>query len=177
VGITKVHGSEELDNAINEAAQFDRKIVIEESVGGIHGKARELECSVLGNNEPISSLPGEIVPEREFYDYAAKYLDESSKLLIPAPLTKAQQKRIRQLAVRAFLAVDCSGLGRIDFLMDPASEIIFLNEINTMPGFTAISMYPKLWEASGVAYNELLDRLIYFGFERHQEKKKNIYSR
>ncbi len=177
VGITKVHGRNELTGAIDEAAQFDRKIVIEEGVGGKRGKAREIECSVLGNDAPVASVPGEVVPCKEFYDYDAKYLDEGSQLLIPAPVTKAQQKKIQQLAVRAFQAVDCSGLGRIDFLMDPANSKIYVNEINTMPGFTSISMYPKLWAASGIPYPELIERLIQLGFERAAEKKKNKYSR
>jgi D-alanine-D-alanine ligase len=163
-----------------EAAKFDRKIVVEEGVGGSGKKkrrAREIECSVLGNDDPKSSVPGEIVPSTEFYDYAAKYLDEGSRLVIPARLSKKQQKRVQQLAVDAFQAVDCSGLGRVDFLMDPDTDRIFVNEINTMPGFTAISMYPKLWEATGIKYAELIDRLIQLGFERHQDKKRNRYSR
>ncbi len=176
VGITKVHGRNELAGAMNDAAQFDRKIIVEAGVGGKR-KAREIECSVLGNDAPIASVPGEVVPGKEFYDYAAKYLDEGSELLIPAPLTKAQTRKVQQLAVRSFLAVDCSGLGRVDFLMDPATEKIYVNEINTMPGFTAISMYPKLWAATGISYSELIDRLIQLGFERHAEKNKNKYSR
>ncbi len=176
VGIAKVHGRNELAAAMNEAARFDRKIVIEAGVGGKR-KAREIECSVLGNDAPIASLPGEVVPGQEFYDYAAKYLDEGSRLIIPAPLTRAQIKKVQQLAVSAFLAVDSSGLGRVDFLMEPTSKKIYVNEINTMPGFTAISMYPKLWAATGISYSELIDRLIQLGFERHAEKKKNRYSR
>ncbi len=176
VGITKVHGRGELPAAMNDAGQFDRKIVIEAGVGRKR-KAREIECSVLGNDDPIASVPGEVVPGKEFYDYAAKYLDEGSELIIPAPLTKAQTKKVQQLAVRAFLAVDCSGLARVDFLMDPTTEKIYVNEINTMPGFTAISMYPKLWAATGISYSELIDRLIQLGFERHAEKKRNRYTR
>jgi D-alanine-D-alanine ligase len=151
--------------------------VIEEGVGGKKHKAREIECSVLGNDQPAASVPGEIVPSTEFYDYAAKYLDEGSQLIIPAKLTKSETKKVRELAVAAFRAVDCSGLARVDFLMDPKSRKIYLNEINTMPGFTSISMYPKLWAASGVTYPELIDRLIQLGLERHEEKKKNQYSR
>jgi len=180
VGINKVHSREELDGAMYEAAKFDRKIVVEEGVGGKGKKkrrAREIECSVLGNDDPKSSVPGEIVPSTEFYDYAAKYLDEGSRLVIPAKLTKKQQKRVQQLAVDAFQAVDCSGLGRVDFLMDPDTDKVYVNEINTMPGFTAISMYPKLWEATGIKYAELIDRLIQLGFERHQDKKRNRYTR
>ena len=177
VGISKAHNRKELGPAIEEAAKFDRKIVIEQGVGGNKQKAREIECSVLGNDEPAASIPGEIVPIKEFYDYDAKYLDEGSKLIIPAKLTKAQTKKVQELAVKAFKAVDCSGLARVDFLMDPKSGKIFLNEINTMPGFTAISMYPKLWAASGLEYSDLIDRLIQLGIERHADKKKNQYSR
>src|SRR5437868_201430 len=143
VGISKAHNRKELGPAIEEAAKFDRKIVIEQGVGGKKEKAREIECSVLGNDEPTASIPGEIVPMKEFYDYNAKYLDEGSQLIIPAKLTKAESKKVQELAVRAFQAVDCSGLARVDFLVDPKTRRIFLNEINTMPGFTAISMYPR----------------------------------
>ncbi len=177
VGISKAHNRKELGPAIEEAAKFDRKIVIEQGVGGKRNKAREIECSVLGNDEPVASIPGEIVPVKEFYDYNAKYLDEGSELIIPAKLTKAETKKFQELAVRSFKAVDCSGLARVDFLMDPATRKIYLNEINTMPGFTAISMYPKLWAASGLKYSELIDRLIRFGLERHADKKRNQYSR
>jgi D-alanine-D-alanine ligase len=177
VGISKAHNRKELGPAIEEAAKFDRKIVIEEGVGGKKYKAREIECSVLGNDDPAASVPGEIVPGKEFYDYTAKYVDEGSQLIIPAKLSKADTKKVQDLAVRAFKAVDCSGLARVDFLMEPKTRKIFLNEINTMPGFTAISMYPKLWAASGLAYSDLIDRLIQLGIERHQDKKKNQYSR
>jgi D-alanine-D-alanine ligase len=189
VGISKARNRKELGPAIEEAAKFDRKIVIEQGVGGKKNKAREIECSVLGNDEPSASVPGEIVPGKEFYDYTAKYLDEGSQLIIPAKLSKADTKRVQELAVAAFKAVDCSGLARVDFLMEPGSPKksgkgpgkksgkIYLNEINTMPGFTAISMYPKLWAASGLAYSDLIDRLIQLGIERHEDKKKNQYSR
>ncbi len=177
VGISKAHNRKELGPAIEEAAKFDRKIVIEQGVGGKKDKAREIECSVLGNDEPVASVPGEIVPGKEFYDYTAKYVDEGSQLIIPAKLSKAETKRVQELAVKAFQAVDCSGLARVDFLMDPKTKKIYLNEINTMPGFTAISMYPKLWAASGLAYADLIDRLIELGLERHEDKKKNQYSR
>jgi len=176
VGISKAHNSRELGPAIYEAAKFDRKIVIEQGVGG-KKKAREIECSVLGNDHPEASLPGEIVPGKEFYDYTAKYLDEGSQLIIPAKLTKSETKEVQRLAIAAFQAVDCSGLARVDFLMDPKNRKIYLNEINTMPGFTAISMYPKLWAASGLRYPDLIERLIKLGLERHLEKKKNQYSR
>jgi D-alanine-D-alanine ligase len=175
VGISKVHDAGELAAAMNEAALYDRKIVIEEGVGG--RKARELECAVLGNDDPKASVVGEVVPSKEFYDYDAKYIDEGSTLSIPARLTAEQTAQVRAMAVQAFQAVDASGLGRIDFLMDPATEEIFVNEINTMPGFTSISMYPKLWAATGVAYPELIDRLIQLGLERHAEKKRNRYTK
>jgi D-alanine-D-alanine ligase len=177
VGISKARDRKELGPAIDEAAKFDRKIVIEEGVGGKKQKAREIECSVLGNDKPEASAPGEIVPSAEFYDYSAKYLDEGSQLIIPAKLTKSETKQFQQLAIAAFRAVDCSGLARVDFLMDPKSRKIYLNEINTMPGFTSISMYPKLWAASGVTYPELIESLIQLGLDRHAEKKKNHYSR
>jgi D-alanine-D-alanine ligase len=177
VGISKAHNRRELGPAIEEAARFDRKIVIERGVGGKKNKAREIECSVLGNDDPAASIPGEIVPVKEFYDYDAKYLDEGSELIIPAKLNKAETRKVQELAVRAFKAVDCSGLARVDFLMDPATRKIYLNEINTMPGFTAISMYPKLWAASGLDYPDLIDRLIQLGLERHADKKRNQYSR
>jgi D-alanine-D-alanine ligase len=177
VGISKAHSRKELGPAIDEAAKFDRKIVIEQGVGGNKQKAREIECSVLGNDRPMASVPGEIIPSKEFYDYDAKYLDEGSQLVIPAKLTKAETKKVQQLAVGAFKAVDCSGLARVDFLMDPKTRKIYLNEINTMPGFTAISMYPKLWAASGLEYPQLIEKLIELGIERHREKKKNQYSR
>ncbi len=177
VGISKARERKELGPAIKEAAKFDRKIVIEQGVGGKKNKAREIECSVLGNDKPEASVPGEIVPGKEFYDYTAKYLDEGSELIIPAKLTKAETKRFQQLAISAFRAVDCSGLARVDFLMDPKTRKIYLNEINTMPGFTSISMYPKLWAATGLPYPMLIERLIELGLERHADKKKNQYSR
>ncbi len=177
VGISKAHDRKELGPAIEEAAKFDRKIVIEEGVGGTKNKAREIECSVLGNDDPKASVAGEIVPCKEFYDYDAKYLDEGSELVIPAKLTKGEMKKVQALAVAAFQAVDCSGLARVDFLMDPKSRKLYVNEINTMPGFTSISMYPKLWAASGVSYSELIDRLIQLGINRHEDKKRNQYSR
>jgi D-alanine-D-alanine ligase len=178
VGISKVRDRSELDGAMKEAAKFDRKIVIEQGVGGgKQGKAREIECSVLGNDKPIASIPGEIVPAAEFYDYNAKYVDEGSKLIIPAKMSKKKQKEVQEMAIAAFKAVDCSGLGRVDFLVDPKTEKLYLNEINTMPGFTSISMYPKLWAASGVKYPELIDRLIQLGIERHRERKRNRYTK
>ncbi len=177
VGISKAHDRKELPAAMEEAAKYDRKIVIEQGVGGKKQKARELECSVLGNDEPRASIIGEIVPGAEFYSYNAKYVDEGSQPLIPAPINKKLMKQAQEMAVLAFQAVDCSGLARVDFLMDPKSEKIYLNEINTMPGFTSISMYPKLWAASGLDYPNLIDRLVQLAFERHEDKKKNRYSK
>ena len=177
VGISKVHDSSELAAAMDEAARFDRKLVIEQGVGGAKAKAREIECSVLGNDKPIASVPGEIVPVKEFYDYDAKYLVEGSESIIPAKIGKAKQKEVQRLAVAAFQAVDCAGMARVDFLMDPRTKKMYVNEVNTIPGFTSISMYPKMWAASGVSYPELMDRLIQLGLERHAEKKQNQYSR
>ena len=177
VGISKAHDRKELGPAIAEAAKFDRKIVVEEGVGGKKNKAREIECAVLGNDDPQASVAGEIIPCKEFYDYDAKYLVEGSEGVIPAKITKAEMKTVQKLAIAAFQAVDCTGLARVDFLMEPKSRKIFVNEINTMPGFTAISMYPKMWAASGVAYPELIHRLIQLGIERHKDKKRNQYSR
>ena len=177
VGISKAHDSSELAPAMDEAARFDRKLVIEEGVGGKKGKAREIECSVLGNDKPIASVAGEIVPIEEFYDYSAKYLVEGSESIIPAKIGNAKQKEVQRLAVAAFQAVDCAGMARVDFLMDPRTKKMYVNEINTIPGFTSISMYPKMWAASGVSYPELIDRLIQFGIERHEDKKRNQYSR
>jgi len=177
VGISKAHDRKELGPAIAEAAKFDRKIVIEEGVGGKKNKAREIECAVLGNDDPKASIAGEIIPCQEFYDYDAKYLVEGSEAVIPAKLTKAEMKTVQRLAIAAFQAVDCTGLARVDFLMEPKSRKIFVNEINTMPGFTAISMYPKMWVASGVPYPELIDRLIQLGIDRHEDKRRNQYSK
>jgi len=181
VGISKAHGGKELGPAIELAAQFDRKIVVEQGVGG-KGKARELEVAVLGNDEPEASVVGEVVPVKEFYDYEAKYLSEGSDLIVPAKLSKAETKQVREMAVAAFRACDCAGLARVDFLMEPGKSgrggtgRIYVNEINTLPGFTSISMYPRLWAASGVAYPELIDRLIALGMERRVDKDRNKYS-
>ena len=177
VGISKVHDSSELAAAMDEAARFDRKLVVEEGVGGKTGKAREIECSVLGNDKPIASVAGEVVPVKEFYDYSAKYLVEGSESIIPAKIGKAKQREVQRLAVAAFQAVDCAGMARVDFLMDPRTKKMYVNEINTIPGFTSISMYPKMWAATGISYPELMDRLIQLGLERHAEKKQNQYSR
>ena len=176
VGISKVHDSSELSPAMDEAAIYDRKIVIEQGVGG-KLKPREIECAVLGNDQPKASVCGEIVPIKEFYDYEAKYIDAGSELILPAKISKSLQKEIQEMAIRGFQAVDCSGLARVDFLMDPKSEKLYINEVNTMPGFTSISMYPKLWGATGIPYPELIDRLIQLGLERHAEKKKSRFTK
>jgi D-alanine-D-alanine ligase len=167
VGITKVHAPEELPAALQTAADYDRKIVVEKGVD-----AREIEVSVLGNDEPIASVPGEIIPSREFYDYAAKYVDADSRLLIPSPLTEEQVKEVQRLGIAAFKVLECAGMARVDLFLDKASGKFYVNEINTLPGFTTISMYPKLWEASGIPYSELIDRLISLALERHAEKNK-----
>lgn len=168
VGITKAKNPPGLEAGIDLATEFDRKVIVEAAVT----KAREIECAVLGNDRPEASVPGEVVPSREFYDYEAKYVDEKSKLLIPAPLTGKQTKEIRRLAVEAFLAIEGAGMARVDFLMTRDRGRIYVNEVNTIPGFTAISMYAKLWMASGLDYPVLLDRLIDLAFERHAEKQQ-----
>jgi D-alanine-D-alanine ligase len=178
VGISKAHDRKELGPALVLAAQYDRKLVVEQGVGGKTGKAREFEVAVLGNDSPQASVVGEIVPGKEFYDYEAKYLVEGSVPVIPARIAKAESKQIREMAVAAFRACDLSGLARVDFLMEPAGKRrIFVNEVNTMPGFTKISMYPKLWEATGVSYTDLISRLIELALERHAEKSRTVYSR
>ena len=183
VGISKVHDRSELAAAMDLAAGFDRKLVIEQGVGGAGVKPRELEVAVLGNDLPEASVIGEIVPGAEFYDYQAKYHSGTSVPIIPARLSKTEEKQIRAMALDAFRTCDCAGLARVDFLMEPAQSgrnlgkpKIFLNEINTMPGFTSISMYPKLWAASGVSYKELIDRLIAFAVERHEERSQTRFS-
>jgi D-alanine-D-alanine ligase len=184
VGISKVKARGELAAAMDLAATFDRKIVIEQGVGGPGVKPRELEVGVLGNDAPEASVVGEIVPAKEFYDYEAKYElsgPDESACILPAKLSAAEARKIRAMAVAAFKACDCAGLARVDFLMSPArkgktAEIV-LNEVNTMPGFTSISMYPKLWAASGVAYPKLIDRLIELAMERHREKLETSFTR
>jgi len=167
VGITKVHHAIELPAALRDAAQFDRKIVVERGID-----AREIEVAVLGNDNPEVSVPGEVIPAREFYDYQAKYLNDDSRILIPAPLTEDQAREARDLGRKVFQVLECSGLGRVDLFLEKSSGKYFVNEINTLPGFTSISQYPKLWAASGVSYPELLDRLVALALERHAEKKK-----
>ena len=178
VGISKAHNRKELGPALTVAARYDRKLVIEEGVGGKKSRARELEVAVLGNDSPQASVVGEIIPGKEFYDYEAKYLSEGSVPVIPAKLTRAQSKRVREMAVAAFRACDLSGLARVDFLMElSGKQRIFLNEVNTMPGFTRISMYPKLWDATGVTYRSLITNLIELALERFEEKSRTTYSR
>ncbi len=172
VGVTKAHNREELEAGLNLAAQYDRRLLIERAVD-----AREIEVSVLGNEEAEASIPGEIIPSREFYDYAAKYLDGRSELLIPAPLPEPLADEIRTLALRAYRALDIAGMARVDFLLDRQTMQPYVNELNTIPGFTAISMYPKLWEASGLPYPRLLDRLIELALERFAERSQDRVTR
>jgi len=169
VGISKAKNAAEFGDAMTLALQYDRKIVIEAAVPN----AREIECAVLGNDDPQASIPGEIIPLREFYDYEAKYMDANgSRLEIPAALSEHEAAEIRRMSIEAFRACDLSGLARVDFLMSRDTGHIFVNEVNTLPGFTTISMYPKLWEATGVPYPELLDRLISLALERHRDKQQ-----
>jgi len=168
IGISKAHDRKELLSSIKTAARYDRKILIEKCIQG----GREIEVSVLGNDDPVASVPGEIISSNEFYDYDAKYVDGKSRSVIPAKLPRGVAKKLRQYAVRSFKAVDCAGMARVDFLLERGSNKIVFNEINTIPGFTSISMYPKLWEASGIGYGELLDRLIELALERWREKIK-----
>jgi D-alanine-D-alanine ligase len=168
VGINKAHNRPELEHAIQVAAEYDRKIVIERGI-----TCRELECAVLGNDEPIVSVIGEIIASNEFYDYKAKYIDNKSQSIIPAQLPQATAEEIRRQAVQAFLALDLSGLSRVDFFLEKETNQVYINEVNTLPGFTEISMYPKLWEASGLPYPELLTRLIELAIERHADRQRN----
>ncbi len=167
VGISKAHDREELIAAVDVAIRYDRRVLVERGLD-----VREIECGVLGNDEPIVSLPGEIVPCNEFYDYRAKYLDDRSDLIIPARLPEGVQGRIRQLAASTFLAVEAAGMARVDLFIDRNDGALYINELNTIPGFTPISMYPKLWEASGVSYPELIDRLISLALERHADRAR-----
>jgi D-alanine-D-alanine ligase len=168
VGISKAHDRAELRAAIDLASEYDRKILIERAVPN----AREIEVSVLGNDHPIASVPGEVIPSNEFYDYDAKYVDGKSRISVPAKFTRGAAKKIQAYARQAFRVLNCEGMARVDFLVTAKDRRIVLSEINTIPGFTSISMYPKLWEASGVSYSELLDRLIGLALERHAAKKK-----
>jgi len=171
VGVTKAVDADVLRSGLDEAALWDRRLLVEQGVD-----AREIEVSVLGNDEPQASIAGEIVPQREFYDYEAKYITDDSELLIPAPITAAQLEQVQALAVDAFKAVDCAGMARVDFLLDKSSGELWLNELNTIPGFTRISMYPKLWQASGLEYPELIDRLIELALERKAQRHNMKHS-
>ena len=168
VGITKCRSRSDLGEGLMEAARYDRRVLVERGAVG----AREIEISVLGNDKPEASVPGEVLPSREFYSYESKYVDGNSRLLIPAELPAPVAEQIRTYALRAYQAIDCAGMARVDFFVERASGRIYLNELNTIPGFTQISMYPKLWEASGVPYGELLDRLIQLALERKAERSR-----
>ncbi|AZR73051.1 D-alanine--D-alanine ligase A [Anoxybacter fermentans] len=170
VGVSKVHNREEMPKALQKAAEHDRKIIVEEYIN-----CRELEVSVLGNDQIEVSIAGEIIPAKEFYDYEAKYISDNSRLLIPAPINEEKMEEIRALAIQAYRAIDCQGFARVDFFMERETEKILVNEINTIPGFTRISMYPKLWEATGLSYPELIDRLIQLALERHTNMKRNKF--
>lgn len=167
VGISKCRDRRELERGLDEASSYDRRIVVEQGAD-----VRELEVSVLGNDEPVASVVGEIRPRREFYDYVAKYVSDDSELIIPAALEASLAQKVRALALDAYRAIDCAGMGRVDLLLDRRDGALYLNEINTIPGFTRISMYPKLWEATGLSYPELLDRLIHLALERHEAKSR-----
>ncbi len=171
VGITKAHNKEEFKKAMNEACKYDRKILIEKAIN-----AREIEVSVMGNDHPKASLPGEIVPCNEFYDYSAKYIDDKSRLVIPAKLPEDLINKIRESAVTAYKSLDGAGLARVDFFVEKETNNIIINEINTLPGFTSISMYPKLWEATGLPYSQLLDQLIELAMERYKDKQESLAS-
>ncbi len=172
VGINKAHDRSELEHTLNIAAEYDRKIIIERGID-----CRELECGVLGNDEPMASVVGEILSSNEFYDYNAKYLDGKSQIIIPADIPQTTAEEVRRQAVQAFLALDLSGLARVDFFLEKGTGKVYINEVNTLPGFTQISMYPKLWSASGLAYADLLDRLIELAIERHADCQRNRTSR
>lgn len=161
VGISKAHNREELEEGLEKALKFDRKILVEVALN-----AREIEVAVLGNDEPVAATPGEIVPANEFYDYEAKYSNAESKLLLPANLSSEKLEKVKELAVRIFKMLDCAGMSRVDFLVDKETEEVYLNEINTIPGFTKISMYPKMWQAEGKAYGELISEIIELAIER-----------
>jgi D-alanine-D-alanine ligase len=172
VGISKARDAAQLASALQAAAQFDRKIIVERAILG-----REFECSVLGNDSPRASLPCEILPSREFYDYEDKYLLNQARTVLPADLPPARLEEIRRLAVACYVAVSCEGMARVDFLMEGSAGPIYINEINTIPGFTSISMYPKMWEATGIGYSELIDRLIQLALERQAAKNATRYAR
>jgi len=172
VGISKVHDARELETAVALAAQYDRKVIVERGIVG-----RELECAVLGNENPVASLPCEILPSREFYDYDDKYLLDRAETKLPADLPEPTITELRRLAVECYRAVECEGMGRVDFLLEQSTGKLYINEINTIPGFTSISMYPKMWEASGIGFSALVDRLIELALERHERKKATKFTR
>lgn len=169
VGVVKAHDPSEFPSAMREACRFDRRILIEKAID-----ARELEISVLGNDEPIASIVGEVVPCNEFYDYNAKYVDENSELLVPAPIDRSTMAEIQEMAIAAFRALDLAGMARIDFFMDRNTDQIYINEVNAIPGFTAISMYPRLWQGSGMPLDELVDRLVGLALERSLERRRTV---
>lgn len=172
VGVSKARDLADLRKALALAAQYDRKIIAEQAIN-----CREIECSVLGNDDPWVSVPGEVIPRGEFYDYTCKYTEGMMQFIIPAPLSPEVEEEIQDLAIRAFLAIDCAGMARVDFFIDKETGKVYLNEINTIPGFTEMSAYPKLWEASGIGYPELIDRLIQLAIERHKDKSRRIFNR
>lgn len=172
VGISKAGNRRELNQGLALAAQFDRKLLVERTIVG-----KELECSVIGNATPEASLPSEILPSREFYDYEDKYVLNKTDFRIPAEIPESQIEEVRRMAVVAYRAVECEGMARVDFLLEEATGSLYLNEINTIPGFTSISMYPKMWEHCGVSYPELIDRLIGLAIERHQSRRRTRYAR
>src|SRR5438105_13989882 len=172
VGVNKAHDRGELEHAIDVAAEYDNKIIIERGIN-----CRELECAVLGNDEPLVSVVGEVIASNEFYDYNAKYIDNKSQVIIPAAIPQTTAEEVRRQAIKAFLALDISGLARVDFFLEQETGQIYINEVNTLPGFTQISMYPKLWEASGLPYSQMLDRLIELAIDRHADKQRNRTSR
>jgi D-alanine-D-alanine ligase len=172
VGISKAHNCKELESALRLAAQFDRKIIVERAIIG-----QELECAVLGNEEPLASIPCEILPSREFYDYEDKYLLDAAKIELPARISAEKTAELRRLAVECYRAVECSGMARVDFLLEAVTDRLYINEINTIPGFTSISMYPKMWEHSGVPMSKLVDRLIELALQRHAEKTATRFTR
>ena len=172
VGISKAHDQAELQEAVRNAAQYDRKVIIERTIVG-----QEIECSVLGNDDPIAATPCEILPSQEFYDYDDKYLLDKTEFRIPAQVPPERLEEVRRTAVAAYKALECEGMARVDFLLESSSGKLYINEVNTIPGFTSISMYPKMWEHSGLPYPKLLDRLIELALERHEAKKRLRYTR
>lgn len=169
VGITKAHNRKGLVDGLKLAGEYDRKMIVEQGIN----RAREVEVALLGNDDPKASVCGEVVPSKEFYDYEDKYILNKAKLLIPAPISEELSSKIRDMAIKAFKAIDCSGMARVDFLVDPKTNKVYIDEINTIPGFTSISMYPKLWESTGIPYKELVDRLIQLAIQRYNDKRRN----